>query len=91
MIINPGNFFFTDESQTSLVLGDFGIAVKCPQNGSCRVDTARTPIYAAPEFYTHVPGERPEIDIKSDYYSLGITLLSIWMGEANIAVANRYC
>lgn len=83
--IKPGNFFFTDDSQTSLVLGDFGIAVKCPQNGSCRVDTARTPIYAAPEFYTHVPGERPDIDIKSDYYSLGITLLSIWMGEANIA------
>ncbi len=83
--IKPANFFYTDDKKRQIILADFGIAAKCPQNGSCRVDTARTPIYAAPEFYTHVPGERPEIDIRSDYYSLGIMLLCLWMGRAELA------
>lgn len=80
--IKPGNFFFADESQTQVLLGDFGISVRCDQDGVACTDQARTRIYAAPEMYYTVPGEnRVEIDTKSDFYSLGMVLLCLWMGE----------
>ena len=80
--IKPGNFFFADESQKQVLLGDFGISVRCDQNGVACTDQARTRIYAAPEMYYTVPGEnRVEIDTKSDFYSLGMVLLCLWMGE----------
>lgn len=80
--IKPGNFFFTDETQKQVLLGDFGISVRCNQNGVARTDQARTRIYAAPEMYYTVPGENMvEIDTKSDFYSLGMVLLCLWMGE----------
>lgn len=80
--IKPGNFFFADENQNQVLLGDFGISVRCDQNGVARTDQARTRIYAAPEMYYTVPGEnRVEIDTKSDFYSLGMVLLCLWMGE----------
>ena len=80
--IKPGNFFFADESQKQVLLGDFGISVRCDQNGVACTDQARTRIYAAPEMYYTVPGEnRVEIDMKSDFYSLGMVLLCLWMGE----------
>ena len=80
--IKPGNFFFADESQKQVLLGDFGISVRCDQDGVACTDQARTRIYAAPEMYYTVPGEnRVEIDTKSDFYSLGMVLLCLWMGE----------
>ncbi|MDR1003522.1 MAG: aminoglycoside phosphotransferase family protein [Prevotellaceae bacterium] len=80
--IKPGNFFFLDETQKRVVLGDFGISVKCDKEGVARTDQARTRIYAAPEMYYTVPGENMvEIDTKSDFYSLGMVLLCLWMGE----------
>lgn len=46
------------------------------------VRTRLVRIYAAPEMYYTVPGEnRVEIDTKSDFYSLGMVLLCLWMGE----------
>lgn len=80
--IKPGNFFFADEARTQVVLGDFGISVRCNEHGVARTDQARTRIYAAPEMYYTVPGENiVEIDTKSDFYSLGMVLLCLWMGE----------
>lgn len=80
--IKPGNFLFADETQKQVLLGDFGISVKCDANGVARTDQARTRIYAAPEMYYTVPGENMvEIDTKSDFYSLGMVLLCLWMGE----------
>lgn len=80
--IKPGNFLFADDSHQQLLLSDFGISVKCDENGICRTDQARTRIYAAPEMYYTVPGENVvEIDTKSDFYSLGMVLLCLWMGE----------
>lgn len=80
--IKPGNFFFADETQKQVLLGDFGISVRCDQAGVARTDQARTRIYAAPEMYYTIPGENVvEIDTKSDFYSLGMVLLCLWMGE----------
>lgn len=81
--IKPANFMFTDKSQKHLVLSDFGISLTCNNNGSVRTENAaRTKIYAAPEFYLSIPGSNErEIYTSSDYYSLGMTLLTLWMGE----------
>lgn len=80
--IKPSNFFFRDEEHRELVLGDFGISSMLEKDGkSHRTTQARTPIYAAPEMYTDVIDGVVEITPAADYYSLGITLLFVWLGE----------
>lgn len=80
--IKPTNFFFRDEEQTQLVLGDFGISA-LQDDGSKTFHTtqARTPIYAAPEMYTDVIDGVVEISPAADFYSLGMTLFATWLGE----------
>ena len=82
--IKPGNFFYADRERTQIVLADFGISVECPPGGTCRIDEMRSPVYAAPEFYTNVPGEPAEVGVESDYFSLGVSLLCLWMGKARL-------
>lgn len=80
--IKPTNFFFRDEQKTQLVLGDFGISALRDSNARTYHTTqARTPIYAAPEMYTDVIDGVVEITEAADYYSLGMTLFAIWLGE----------
>jgi len=80
--VKPTNFFFRDKEQQQLVLGDFGIsAIQEGEGESFRTTQARTPIYAAPEMYTDVIDGEVEITYASDFYSLGITLLALWLGE----------
>ena len=45
----------------------------------------RTKIYAAPEIYTVIDNEIEYADDRSDYYSLGIALLTLWSGEKTLA------
>ena len=79
--IKPSNFFFRDKEHTQLVLGDFGISSLLEQDGkSHRTTQARTPIYAAPEMYTDVIDGVVEITPAADFYSLGITLMAVWLG-----------
>lgn len=85
--IKPGNFFYRDESHTQLLLADFGIASAFKRDSKGRMIPLkayaqwRTKIYAAPEIYTAIDGEIEYPDEKSDYYSLGISLLTLWIGE----------
>ena len=80
--IKPGNFFFRDDDQTELVLGDFGISSVMTEDGTLhRTTQARTPMYAAPEMYNDVIDGEVEISTAADYYSLGITLMTLWMGK----------
>ncbi len=80
--IKPSNFFFRDKAHTELVLGDFGISSILERDGKAhRTTQARTPIYAAPEMYTDVIDGEVEITTAADYYSLGITLMALWLGE----------
>lgn len=80
--IKPTNFFFRDATQTQLVLGDFGISALKEENArSFRTTQARTPIYAAPEMYADVIDGEVEITEAADYYSLGMTLFALWLGE----------
>ncbi len=82
--IKPANFFYLDKEKTRIVLADFGISVECPEGSYVKIDQMRSPVYAAPEFYTNVPGEPAEVGVESDYFSLGVALLCLWMGKAKL-------
>lgn len=80
--IKPSNFFFRDINRTEVVLGDFGISSLCDDEELFHKTTqARTPVYAAPEMYENVIDREVEITNKIDFYSLGITLLYLWLGK----------
>ncbi len=80
--IKPANFFFRDSDHREVVLGDFGISSSfSAEDEYVRTTQARTPAFAAPEVYDDVIDGEVEINSKSDYYSLGITLLYLWLGH----------
>ncbi len=70
--IKPQNIFIADE-KNRVVIGDFGIlSVVDSENSRIITSTAsKTSGFAAPEVYQKVPG------YKSDYYAMGIMLLSL--------------
>lgn len=79
--VKPDNFLFVDKEKTNLVLGDFGLAVELDANGKGLSQQARTKKYAAPEIYTQIDNQLIDVFDKSDYYSLGISLMQLWMGK----------
>ena len=88
--IKPSNFFFRDENHQELVLGDFGISSVLDDDERVHKTTqARTPVYAAPEMYNDVIDGEVEITPSVDYYSLGITLMTLWLGENPLSQNER--
>ena len=88
--VKPSNFFFRDMDHTELVLGDFGISSVLDQDRKAHKTTqARTPIYAAPEMYSDVIDGVVEVTPAADYYSLGITLMSLWLGQTPMSTNER--
>ena len=88
--IKPSNYFFRDEKQTEVVLGDFGISSLLDNDGAVhRTSQARTPIFAAPEMYTDVIDGVVELTPAADYYSLGITLFALWLGTNPLSSNER--
>ena len=88
--IKPGNFFFREADHKELVLGDFGISsVLDGDERVHRTTQARTPVYAAPEMYNDVIDGEVEITPAVDFYSLGITLMTLWLGENPLNVNER--
>lgn len=79
--IKPSNFIFETKEHKNILLGDFGIAVECDNDGQCVSDMARTKIYAAPEVYLNTGDGNAKFSTKSDFYSLGIVILFLWMGK----------
>lgn len=87
--IKPANFLYTDSRREDFVLADFGIAKKIDKNGRCKIDTGRTPIYAAPECYISIDKELIDVDTKCDFYALGMSLLALWTGEGVLTGKER--
>ena len=88
--VKPSNFFFRDKEHTELVLGDFGISSILEQDGKQHKTTqARTPIFAAPEMYTDVIDGVVEVTPAADFYSLGICLMALWLGESPMSTNER--
>jgi len=89
--IKPGNFFFRDVRRTQVVLGDFGISSPYDeQTMATKTTQARTPAFAAPDMYTNVIDGEVEITPASDFYSLGMTLLVLWLGKSAIDRNERH-
>ena len=88
--IKPSNFFFRDVQHKEVVLGDFGISSVMESNERMhRTTQARTPVYAAPEMYNDVIDGEVEITPAVDFYSLGITLMTLWLGENPLSQNER--
>ena len=83
--VKPANILIKDTGSWDSVLCDFGIADLIDKDGKSATQQLRTPIYAAPEVYTDTVtiGEKTYIELtpKADFYSLGMTILSLWVGE----------
>ena len=83
--VKPANILIRDREKMSTVLCDFGISDQLGKDGKCATQQLRTPIYAAPEVYTDTVtiADKTYIELtpKADFYSLGMTILSLWMGE----------
>ena len=82
--IKPANCFFLDKEKTMPVITDFGLASICKADGTLETTQYNnSPIFAAPEMYVTPPGEDAvyRISTKSDFYALGLVLISIWMGH----------
>ena len=88
--IKPSNFFFRDKEHKEIVLGDFGISsVMEGEEKVHRTTQARTPVYAAPEMYNDVIDGEVEITPSVDFYALGITLMTLWLGENPLSQNER--
>lgn len=88
--IKLSNFLYSNKSPEKILLGDFGIAVEYNSGGDVIVaDNARTKIYAAPEVYLQTGNQEVHISAKSDYYSLGMILLRLWVGKEKFSQFER--
>ena len=83
--VKPANILIRDKDKWDCVLCDFGIA-DVLTNGKANTPQSRTPIYAAPEVYEHTVtiGKTTycELTPAADFYSLGMTILCLWLGES---------
>lgn len=85
--VKPANILIKDTNTWDCVLCDFGIADILKADGTVSTPQNRTIIYAAPEMYAkdniifNEGNTYSELTAKADYYSLGMTILSLWMGE----------
>lgn len=79
--IKPANFLYADRQNTQLLLTDFGIGKRLDAQGRTATDGGRTPIYAAPEMYTYIPGRTTYVTPAADFYAMGMSLLALWIGE----------
>lgn len=80
--IKPSNLFLSDDGKI-VVLGDFGISSLLDNNVSVRATSmSRTFGYSAPEASSGF------VSKESDYYSFGITLLHLAMGQDPFAGMN---
>ena len=88
--IKPSNYFFRDTNHKELVLGDFGISSVMENDERVhRTTQARTPVFAAPEMYNDVIDGEVEITPSVDFYSLGITLMTLWLGDNPLSQNER--
>ncbi|MBQ0081215.1 MAG: protein kinase [Alistipes sp.] len=88
--VKPANILIEDSNLWTCYLCDFGIA-DLLNGGRAVTKQSRTPIYAAPEIYdpkkavARIDGQDMfEITPAADFYALGMTALSLWLGENEI-------
>lgn len=81
--IKPENFLFTDPARKQFVISDFGIARSLTGKGPVKVDTAKSSHFVSPEGSMSSRDRTTYVDCPTDYYSMGMTLLALWIGLDN--------
>lgn len=85
--VKPANILVENDQTWHCVLCDFGIADTIPDAARGTIQT-RTPIYAAPEMYASDNCLIKDgttycrLTPAADFYSLGMSILSMWFGES---------
>jgi len=80
--LKPENIYFKDTNKTSIVLADFGISsVMQGYDEEVEVTASVTDLYAAPELRHKANRKEVMATPSVDYFSLGITMLELWLGE----------
>ncbi len=85
--VKPANILIENETTWHCLLCDFGIADMLV-DGEVKTQQNRTPIYAAPEMYhpdnciVKDGATYCRLTPAADFYSLGMTILSMWLGES---------
>ncbi|MDE6335611.1 MAG: protein kinase [Muribaculaceae bacterium] len=87
--VKPANFLYRDDSHTQFVLTDWGLAKILDKNGQTVTDNGKTKIYAAPELYIFYTDKPTYVGPKADFFSMGMTLLALWMGEGRLIADER--
>lgn len=81
--IKPENFLFTDAARTKFVITDFGIAREIHGDKPVKVDTAKSSYFVSPEGSMSSKDRTTYISRATDWYSMGMTLLAMWIGLDN--------
>lgn len=81
--IKPENFLFTNAQHTEFVVIDFGIAREMKGFSPVKVDAAKSSYFVSPEGASSSTDRTTYVGHATDYYSMGMTLLALWMGTAN--------
>ncbi len=75
--LKPTNLFYRNPDKTDVVLGDFGISSIMEEGEELHKTTAHhTTHFSAPEQYLN------QVHPKTDYYALGITILTLLKGRS---------
>jgi serine/threonine protein kinase len=80
--LKPDNIFFKDAGKIQIVLADFGVS-SVMETGEKKATVAAitTKSYAAPELEPKTGQKYVVATPAADYYSLGITMFEMWLGE----------
>ncbi|MDR2555311.1 MAG: protein kinase [Fibromonadaceae bacterium] len=80
--LKPDNIFFKDVKKTKIILADFGISsIMEKDKKRAKVSINQTKLYGAPELALKPREDFVIATPAADYYSLGVTMLEMWMGE----------
>jgi len=81
--IKPENFLFTGPERKDFVVIDFGIARMIEGDSPVKVDAAKSSYFVSPEGAISSNDRNTYVGRATDYYSMGMTLLALWMGVDN--------
>ncbi|MBO5268654.1 MAG: FKBP-type peptidyl-prolyl cis-trans isomerase, partial [Muribaculaceae bacterium] len=81
--IKPENFLFTGPERKEFVVIDFGIAREISGDNPVKVDAAKSSYFVSPEGAISSNDRNTYVGRATDYYSMGMTLLALWMGVDN--------
>ncbi len=81
--IKPENFLFTGPERKEFVVIDFGIARQIEGDSPVKVDAAKSSYFVSPEGAISSNDRNTYVGRATDYYSMGMTLLALWMGVDN--------